>query len=61
LGQPLGGDDPDLEKTVVRSRIRERLDAAEDLAQVAEQDAGRPARVPVTAVDLDLGTETVPR
>ena len=41
--------------SVVGPRILERLDPAEELADVAEQDAARFALVPADSVDLDLG------
>ena len=43
---------------VVRSRVLERLNPAEELADVAEKNAARLPLVPTDAVDLDLGLET---
>ena len=54
LEQPFGRHDTDLQLPVVRARILEHLDAAEELADVAEQDAARLALVPGDAVDSIL-------
>ena len=55
--KPVGRDDAELELAVVGTRVLERLDPAEELADVAEQDAARLALVPADAVDLDLGAK----
>src|SRR4051794_40424522 len=46
----IGGHDADFELSVVRTRVLERLDAAHELADVAEQDASRLALVPLRSV-----------
>ena len=57
LEEPLGCHDTHLELPVVGTRIFEHLDPAEELADVAEQDAARLALVPADAVHLDLGAK----
>ena len=40
---PVGVDDADLEPSVVRSRVLEDLDAAEEASDIADEDAARSA------------------
>ena len=55
--EAFGGHDADLEPAVVGTGILECLDSAEELPDVAEQDAARLALVPADTVDLDLGAK----
>ena len=50
-------DDAELEAAVIGAGVFEHLDAAEEAADVADEDAARGARVPRGAVDLDLRLE----
>src|SRR4029453_6462497 len=51
--------DAELEHAVVRARVREHVDAAAEVTEVAEQDACRVALVQVAAVDRDLCGEAL--
>ena len=57
VGDAVGVDDAELEPAVVRARVLEHLDTAEEAADVAEEDAARSSGVPRRPVDLDLRLE----
>jgi hypothetical protein len=57
LDRPLRGHDAQVEQAVVERRIVEHLDAAEQVADVAEQDAAGGPVVPRRSVDADLRLE----
>src|SRR6185503_11956696 len=59
LADALGIRDAELEQAVVRTRVVEDLDSAEQRADVPDEDAARLALVPELAVHLDASLEGV--
>ena len=57
LGHAVRSNHPELEQAVVGARVVEDLDTAEDLADVAGEDAAAVAVEPTSAVDVDRGPE----
>ena len=57
----VGVHHPELELAVLGARILERLDAAEQLSDVADEDAARPVVVPAHTVHRDLRLERLRR
>src|SRR5262249_50301192 len=57
VGDAVGVDNADLETTVLRTRVLERLDTREQVADVADEDAARLAGVPGCSVDGDRPPE----